>query len=198
MTDGTSFWVVDGTALKVFKYKLSGSSLGSWSIDPADTHPTGITINPSNVSDIWIVDSGTDKVYQYIGAASRTSGSQKAGATFALASANTNPQGIADPPTSAAGMLGATAFTRTFGSPADSVIHGRLERRSPRFIVSTTHGTAPSAVLRTPTAAQQVASLLSPLLPASDQDLTSLALDLIHSGRKRTGAWIRSCSREMN
>jgi hypothetical protein len=99
VTDGTSFWVVDGTALKVFKYTLSGSSLGSWSIDPANAHPTGITINPNNVSDIWIVDNGTDKVYQYIGAASRTSGSQSAGATFALASGNTNPQGIADPPT---------------------------------------------------------------------------------------------------
>ena len=98
MTDGTSFWVVDGTALKVFKYTLSGSSLGSWAIDPANTHPTGITINPTNVSDIWIVDNGTDKVYQYIGAASRTSGSQNAGATFALAAGNTNPQGIADPP----------------------------------------------------------------------------------------------------
>ncbi len=98
VTDGTSFWVVDGTALKVFKYTLSGSSLGSWSIDPADTHPTGITINPNNVSDVWIVDNGTDKVYQYIGAASRTSGSQNAGATFALAAGNTNPQGIADPP----------------------------------------------------------------------------------------------------
>jgi hypothetical protein len=35
VTDGTSFWVVDGTSLKVFKYTLSGSSLGSWSIDPA-------------------------------------------------------------------------------------------------------------------------------------------------------------------
>ena len=79
MTDGTSFWVVDGTRLKVFKYTLSGSSLGSWAIDPANTHPTGITINPTNVSDIWIVDNGTDKVYQYIGAASRTSGSQNAG-----------------------------------------------------------------------------------------------------------------------
>jgi hypothetical protein len=99
VTDGTSFWVVDGTALKVFKYTLSGSLLGSWAIDPADTHPTGITINPNNVSDIWIVDSGTDKVYQYMGAASRTSGSQSAGATFALAAGNTNPQGIADPPT---------------------------------------------------------------------------------------------------
>jgi DNA-binding beta-propeller fold protein YncE len=98
VTDGTSLWVVDGTQLKVFKYSLSGSSLGSWSIDPANTHPTGITINPSNVSDIWIVDNGTNKVYQYVGAATRTSGSQNAAATFALNSNNTNPQGIADPP----------------------------------------------------------------------------------------------------
>jgi hypothetical protein len=44
------------------------------------------------------VDSGTLKVYQYVGAASRTSGSQLASATFALAAHNTNPQGIADPP----------------------------------------------------------------------------------------------------
>jgi len=98
VTDGTSFWVVDATALKVFKYTLSGSSLGSWSIDPANAHPTGITINPANVSDIWIVDNSTLKVYQYVGAASRTSGSQNAAATFALASGDTNPQGIADPP----------------------------------------------------------------------------------------------------
>jgi hypothetical protein len=53
VTDGTSFWVVDGSRLQVFKYTLSGSSLGSWSIDPANAHPTGITINPANVSDIW-------------------------------------------------------------------------------------------------------------------------------------------------
>ena len=66
--------------------------------NPANAHPTGITINPNNVSDIWIVDNGTDKVYQYIGAASRTSGSQNAGATFALDPDDTNPQGIADPP----------------------------------------------------------------------------------------------------
>jgi len=98
VTDGTSFWVVDGTALKVFKYTLSGSLLGSWKIDPANTHPTGITINPNNVSDIWIVDNGTDKVYQYVGAASRTSGSQNAAATFALAPGDTNPQALADPP----------------------------------------------------------------------------------------------------
>jgi hypothetical protein len=99
VTDGTSFWVVDGSKLKVYKYTLSGSLLGSWAIDPANTHPTGITINPNNVSDVWIVDNGTDKVYQYVGAASRTSGSQTAGATFALAPGDSNPQGIADPPT---------------------------------------------------------------------------------------------------
>jgi outer membrane protein assembly factor BamB len=98
VTDGTSFWVVDGSALKVFKYSLSGSSLGSWSIDPANAHPTGITIDPSNVSNIWIVDSGTLKVYQYTAAATRTSGSQSAAATFALAAGDSNPQGIADPP----------------------------------------------------------------------------------------------------
>lgn len=98
VTDGTSIWVVDGTALKVFKYTLSGSSLGSWSIDSRDTHPTGITIDPSNVSNIWIVDNGTDEVYQYTAAATRTSGSQSAASTFALASGDANPQGIADPP----------------------------------------------------------------------------------------------------
>jgi sugar lactone lactonase YvrE len=107
VTDGTSFWVVDGTVHKVFKYTLSGSSLGSWTIDPGNAHPTGITINPANVSDIWIVDNSTLKVYQYTGAASRTSGSQNAAATFALNPYDTNPQGIADPP------------------PADSIIPAR-------------------------------------------------------------------------
>jgi sugar lactone lactonase YvrE len=98
VTDGTSFWVVDGTVHKVFKYMLSGSSLGSWSIDPANAHPTGITINPNNVSDIWIVDNVTLKVYQYTAAAGRTSGSQNAAGTFVLNPYDTNPQGIADPP----------------------------------------------------------------------------------------------------
>ena len=82
----------------MFKYTLTGTLLGSWTIDAANASPTGITINPTNVSDIWIVDNGTDKVYQYTAAASRTSGSQNAAATFALAAGNTNPQGIADPP----------------------------------------------------------------------------------------------------
>jgi sugar lactone lactonase YvrE len=99
VTDGTSIWVVkDSTTDKVFKYNLSGTLLGSWTIDTANSSPTGITINPANVSDIWIVDSGTKKVYQYTGAASRTSGSQNVAATFVLNPNDTNPQGIADPP----------------------------------------------------------------------------------------------------
>src|SRR5205823_4699802 len=69
VTNGTYFWVVDGTTLKVFKYTMTGSLLGSWAIDPANTHPTGITIDPANVSDIWIVDNGALKVYQYTAAA---------------------------------------------------------------------------------------------------------------------------------
>jgi hypothetical protein len=60
--------------------------------------PTGITIDPTNVNDIWIVDNYDDRVYQFTAAASRTSGNQTPAASFALAVGNTNPQGIADPP----------------------------------------------------------------------------------------------------
>jgi sugar lactone lactonase YvrE len=99
VTNGTSLWVVDdGSTDKVFKYTLTGGLLGSWAIDPTNTHPTGLTINPAAVSDVWVVDSGTLKVYQYAAAATQTSGSQSAVATFALNPYNTNPQGIADPP----------------------------------------------------------------------------------------------------
>jgi hypothetical protein len=102
VTDGTSLWVVNDGLVnekdRVFKYTLSGTPKGNWIIDPANTHPSGLTINPNNVSDIWVVDSGTKKVYQYTAAAGRTSGSQNAAATFALAAGNTNPQDIADPP----------------------------------------------------------------------------------------------------
>ncbi len=102
VTDGTSIWVVNDAATnKVFKYTIAGTLQGSWTIDAANATPTGITLDPANVSDLWIVDSGTDRVYQYSAAASRTSGSQSADAAFALAASNTNPQGIADPPAGA-------------------------------------------------------------------------------------------------
>jgi hypothetical protein len=99
VTDGTSLWIVNSASTdKVFKYTVAGTLLGSWTIGSANSNPTGITIDPANVSDIWIVDNGTDAVYRYAGAATRTSGSQSPASSFALAAGNTNPQGIADPP----------------------------------------------------------------------------------------------------
>jgi DNA-binding beta-propeller fold protein YncE len=111
VTDGTSIWVVDGTALKVFKYTLTGTLLGSWSIDSRDKQPTGIAIDPTDVSDIWTVDNATDEVYQYTSAATRTSGSQSASATFALDPYDTDPVGIADPPPASMQLTPATGPT---------------------------------------------------------------------------------------
>jgi uncharacterized delta-60 repeat protein len=99
VTDGTHLWVVnDSTTDKVFKYTLAGSLVGSWTISSGGGSPTGITIDPVSVSDIWIVDNAADRVYQYTAAASRTSGSQSPASSFTLSAGNTNPQGIADPP----------------------------------------------------------------------------------------------------
>src|SRR3954447_2736775 len=76
VTDGVNLWVVDdSTADKVFKYTLSGSLLGSWTMTGAGTSPTGITLDPTNVSNLWVVDSGTRRVYQFDAAAGLTSGS---------------------------------------------------------------------------------------------------------------------------
>jgi hypothetical protein len=116
VTDGTNLWVVnDATSDKVFKYTLTGSLVGSWTIDSGNKAPTGLTIDPSGASQsIWIVDNGTDRVYEYTSSRSRNSGSQLATATFTLAAGNTNPQGIADPP----------ARTSASTSPALSPSHG--------------------------------------------------------------------------
>jgi hypothetical protein len=99
VTNGTHLWVVnDASTDKVFKYTTSGTLSGSWTIDSRNGNPTGITIDPTNVSNIWIVDGADRAVYRYQDAANRTSGSQTAASLFQLASGNTNPQGIADPP----------------------------------------------------------------------------------------------------
>ncbi|MCA9258866.1 MAG: tandem-95 repeat protein [Planctomycetales bacterium] len=99
-SDGNFLWVVNNTANKdfVYKYDLSGNYVGRWQIDPANSSPTGITIDPTGASDaIWIVDNVSDSVYQYNGAAGLVSGTATADFVFALDAANTNPQGIADP-----------------------------------------------------------------------------------------------------
>jgi hypothetical protein len=101
VTNGVNLWVVnDSTTDKVFKYTVAGSLVNSWTITTAGAaSPTGITLDPANVSNLWIVDSGTDRVYQYNAAATFANGSSHAAdVSFALAAGNTNPQGIADPP----------------------------------------------------------------------------------------------------
>ncbi len=100
VTDGANLWVVnDSTTDKVFKYTMTGGLVGSWTISSVNAKPTGITIDPSGASQsIWIVDNGTDRVYEYTNSRSRHSGSQSAALTFTLAAGNSNPQGIADPP----------------------------------------------------------------------------------------------------
>jgi len=110
VTDCNSIWVVnDSTTDKVFKYNLAGTLLGSWTITSGGGSPTGITLDPASPSHLWIVDSGTDRVYQYDAAVGRTSGSQAASTSFALAAGNTNPQGIADPPVGEPASMPVTA-----------------------------------------------------------------------------------------
>jgi hypothetical protein len=100
VTDGTNLWLVnDSTTDRVFRYTMTGSLVGSWTIDSANKAPTGLTIDPSGATQsIWIVDNGTDRVYEYTNSRSRNSGSLTASVTFALSAGNTNPQGIAAPP----------------------------------------------------------------------------------------------------
>jgi uncharacterized repeat protein (TIGR01451 family) len=90
--------VDDSTSDKVFKYTLGGASVESWTISGGGGSPTGITIDPTNVNHLLVVDKGTDRVYQFSAGASRTSGSQSAASSFPLGSGNSSPEGIADPP----------------------------------------------------------------------------------------------------
>ncbi|MDX1928945.1 MAG: SdrD B-like domain-containing protein [Pirellulaceae bacterium] len=102
VTDGTSLWVVNdaSTGDRVFRYNMSGTLQSSWVIDAANTSPTGIALDPANVSNLWIVDNGTRRVYQYNSAANlpTSNTARPASTSFALSAGNTNPQGIADPP----------------------------------------------------------------------------------------------------
>jgi len=100
VTDGNYLWVVnDSNTDKVFKYTVADTHVGNWTISTSGAgSPTGIRLDPVNVSTIWIVDNGTDRMYQYDAVAGLTSGSNSANSSFALSAGNTNPQDIADPP----------------------------------------------------------------------------------------------------
>ncbi len=98
-TDGNSIWVAHAARSvdRAYKYSVSGEYQGHWNLDSKNVSPSGLTIDPNNVDDIWVVDRSTDQVFHYFGAASRTSGSQNADIVWDLASGNSNPRGIADP-----------------------------------------------------------------------------------------------------
>ncbi len=82
---GDKVWVIDANK-KVYVYNNAGGLLGSWTANGLSA-PTGIT---TNGTDVWIVDSSTDRVYKYTGAASRLSGSQSAASNFNLNNQNGN------------------------------------------------------------------------------------------------------------
>jgi hypothetical protein len=173
VTDGSSLWIVnDSTTDKVFKYTLSGSLVGSWTITGAGSSPTGITLDPAGGSQLWVVDSGTKRFYQFDNARSRTSGSLAPSTSFALAAGNTNPQGIADPPVPAAGTPRAATFS---AAHPDGSFLG-LSSSPWRGASTPQRAEAPVAI---------------GLSPPNDPDPTPLVNDLVRTGKKqpRFSAW---------
>jgi hypothetical protein len=143
VTDGGSLWTVNDSSPtdKVFRYSLTGSLQGSWTIDTANKTPTGITFDPLNAADMWIVDSGTDRAYQYTRASTRTSGSQIADGNFVLATANGNAQGIALAHSSLGVSPYQVSWVRQFGTAADDTVGGAAIDGSGNFYLSgTTNG----------------------------------------------------------
>lgn len=100
VTDGATLWVTDDGAKtdRVFVYSLTGQKLGSWNLDPVNAAPSGITLNPSGGTDLWVVDRDDTTVYHYSDATTRRSGTQAVADSFKLAASNKQPEGIADPP----------------------------------------------------------------------------------------------------
>ncbi|MFN7866939.1 MAG: tandem-95 repeat protein [Planctomyces sp.] len=99
VTDGVHIWAVDDTLAtdRVFRYSMAGLLEGSWSLTVTAATPTGIALDPNNVNHLWIVDSGTDRVYQYDAGTTRITGSQAPSQSFALPAGNLNATGIVDP-----------------------------------------------------------------------------------------------------
>ena len=88
---GDKLWVVDKNRT-VYVYNNSGGVLGSWTAGTLASTATVEGIATDGIN-IWIVDSKSDRVFYYAGAASRTSGSQTA-VSYVLGSGNTNPKDI--------------------------------------------------------------------------------------------------------
>jgi RHS repeat-associated protein len=100
VTDGRVVWVTDEGRDEVFVYDTAGTLLGRWKLDPANADASGITKDPTGASgDLWVVDRADRVVYAYAGGTAWRDGLRSASSTFVLASGDTSPEGIADPPT---------------------------------------------------------------------------------------------------
>jgi RHS repeat-associated protein/uncharacterized repeat protein (TIGR01451 family) len=103
VTDGTTIWVTDAGTDEVFVYAVAGTLLGRWKLDAANGNPSGVTIDPSGGTDLWVVDRQDLLVYRYAAGRTQTSGALAATSTFVLAAGQTRPEGIADPPPAGGG-----------------------------------------------------------------------------------------------
>jgi subtilisin family serine protease len=140
-------WVVNnGIQDSVFRYTLNATggmtTFVSWTLDPSNSQPTGITLDPSDETmDIWVADNVQGRVYRY--GNGRTAATPVVSSSFALAvaSGNANIQGIADPPPPAresrlpgyqlgASAGGAAQITTQTTAPATSAAAAVSARRS--------------------------------------------------------------------
>lgn len=97
VTDGSSLWVVDSGTDRVYVYNRSGALVNQWTLDSSNTDPSGIAINPRATDGIFVLDADDRRVYSYARRTLTQNGSQSAGSSFALSTANATPTGIADP-----------------------------------------------------------------------------------------------------
>jgi hypothetical protein len=175
VTDGVNLWVVnDSSTDKVFKYALSGSLVGSWTISGAGSAPTGITLDPAHVGNLWIVDSGTKRVYQFDNAASLISGNLYPSTSFTLAASNTNPQGIADSP---AGVPIPAALTSAPMSTASPPVRGHV-------VVEDNCPTLAAVPFMHPSAFDQALDTFHPVAP-QESGLDLLFPELLRARRRR-------------
>lgn len=129
VTDGAHLWVVNDTLTgdRVFRYTTAGALEGSWALSTTNPSPTGITLDPTDVNHLWVVDASTDRIYQYDGATTRLAASQEPSRFYALAATNTNPQGIADPDPSWSAAADAALADLDYGDPRLCGLKGALE-----------------------------------------------------------------------
>ncbi len=134
-TDGTTIWIVaEHRGDLVLKYRVDGEYLAGqrWYLDSSNANPTGITLDPTqpDSSNLWIVDNGADAVFEY----DRDGLLQ---GSFPLTSANSNPQGIADPPPQVTAPANEPGNFRLPVRPAEIVSQRGFKQR-PRITVLAT------------------------------------------------------------